>query len=96
MQIDAITWKTLVFSSMKALYGIVGEARHFDVLQRLKSAPRAIIRVHRDDADLFVASFMAYAFKLNRHLGDTYFTEACIRVAKRAAFLGLVVDDSYR
>lgn len=81
---------------MKALYGVVGEARHFDVLQRLNTAPRAIIRVHPSDGDLFAASFMAYAFKLNRHLGDRYYTEACIRVVKRAGFLGLVVDDSFR
>lgn len=97
LNIDWITWKSIVLGSLGKLYGLVGEASHFDIfqLQETKPAIKLIIRIQPEDKDKFINSFMAFTFKLSKFIGGDYDVNCYVRVNKNNDHLGLVLDKSF-
>lgn len=90
--IDKVVWKTIILASLGKLYGLVGEASHFDVLQN--RGLLAIIRIQLNDKDKFMSSLMSYTFNLVKYSSDMMNEDvnAYIKVNKCHNFLGLVYD----
>lgn len=97
LNIDWITWKSIVLGSLGKLYGLVGEASHFDILQLQETKPaiKLIIRIQPEDKDKFINSFMAFTFKLSKFIGGDYDVNCYVRVNKNNDHLGLVLDKSF-
>lgn len=97
LNIDWITWKSIILSSLGKLYGLIGEASHFDILQLQEARPsvKLIIRIQHEDKDKFINSFMAFTFKLSKFIGGDYDVNCYIRVNKNNDHLGLVLDKSF-
>ncbi|ODV78208.1 uncharacterized protein CANTADRAFT_102061 [Suhomyces tanzawaensis NRRL Y-17324] len=96
LEVDSLTWKQVVLASMKKMYGIVGEAAHFDVLHRTKK--RAIIRVQPEDEDKFKTSLFSYVTVMESFLGSSSSCsdlECYVRVAKSAEHLGMVAESEF-
>ncbi|CUM63596.1 LOW QUALITY PROTEIN: uncharacterized protein PRCAT00001176001 [Priceomyces carsonii] len=94
LEVDRITWKLIISVCLKKLYGLLGEASHFDVLMSTKL--KLLIRVYSQDQEMFQNSFLSFTFKLSDYLGRSDLDMICyIKVIKRANFLGLVIDDDY-
>ncbi|CUM46112.1 unnamed protein product [Debaryomyces fabryi] len=98
LSIDWITWKSIILSSLGKLYGLIGEASHFDILQLQETRPamKLIIRIQHEDKDKFISSLMAFTFKLSKFIGGDYDVNCYIRVNKNNDHLGLVLDKSFR
>lgn len=93
VEVDRITWKTLVASALKKLFGIVGESLHFDVLHN--TGKKCIIRIYLEDKEMFINSFNSYSMQLNDHFGhslDTAEVECSLRVIKDSVFIGELIE----
>lgn len=66
--IDLITWKTIISSSINKLYGLVGEARDFEIISY--KGKNSILRIHVQDKDIFITSFFGYTFNLNKYISS--------------------------
>lgn len=93
LNIDLLTWRTLITNALADMYGIVGEARHFDILAKQQKTPAldAVIRVMPEDKDVFITSLASYNFSLSDHLGQEYDVTASITVKNSSPYLGLLV-----
>lgn len=93
LNIDLLTWRTLISNALAELYGIVGEARHFDILAKQQKPPAldAVIRIAPEDKDVFVTSLASYNFDLSGHLGREYDVTASIKVKNSSPYLGQLV-----
>ncbi|CCE86088.1 Piso0_005737 [Millerozyma farinosa CBS 7064] len=82
LEIDEVTWQAIITASLRKLYGIFGEASHFDLVQVFNNDPRlqAIIRIHYADESKFINSLMAYTFKLNRFTGGDIEASSHVKV----------------
>lgn len=91
---DLLTWRALIAGALSDLYGIVGEARHHDILikQDLLPALEAVIRIQPEDCDIFISSLVNYSFALSDHLGREYDVSGYVRVEKLSPYLGMVVS----
>lgn len=96
LSIDLITWKSIILSALGKLYGLIGEASHFDILQTLetKLAKKVIIRIQPEDKEKIINCLMAFTFKLSKFIGGEYDTNCHVRVNKNSDYLGLVLDKS--
>ncbi|QFZ27282.1 putative mitochondrial zinc maintenance protein [Clavispora lusitaniae] len=91
LDVDLLTWRSLIQHCLFALYGIVGEARHFDILMRQSSSPAldCIVRIQQEDEEMFLKCFANYSFALNNYFGQKYDgVNARICVKNHSAFLG--------
>lgn len=95
MEVDNLTWKTLIGNSLKTLHGIRGDACHFDILDKPKSKPvnRVIIRTQVEDKELFITSLTNYTFWVGLHLGSEFDTDGYLKINKQALYLGLLLND---
>lgn len=93
INIDLLTWRTLINSALADLYGIVGEARHYDILAKQQKPPAldAVIRIMPEDKDVFLTSLASYNLSLRDHLGLEYDVTASITVKKSSPYLGQLV-----
>lgn len=48
IDIDMITWKSIILLSLNKLYGLIGESSPFDLLTKIDSKT-ILIRIHKDD-----------------------------------------------
>lgn len=81
----------MIQASLFSLYGIVGEARHFDILMKQKNSPSldCIVRVQSEDEELFSSCIANYSLELDSFFGQKYTgVNARIRVKEHLAFLG--------
>lgn len=97
LTIDWITWKSIVLSGLGKLYGLIGEASHFDILQLQETRPaiKLIIRIQQEDKEKLINSLMAFTFKLSKFIGGDYDVNCYVRVNKNNDHLGLVLDQSF-
>lgn len=97
MVVDDLTWKTLILHSLRAFHGIRGEASPFDILQKVCQKPqnKVVIRIQKEDNDIFTTSLMNYTFRVDQHLGSLYATKGYLKINRGADYLGLVIDDAY-
>lgn len=94
LQVDVLTWRRLISGAMTELYGIVGNARHYDILGHQSSLPSksALIRVQREDEQNFLNALAAYSFAMSDHFGSEYDVPAYILVKKSTNYLSELVD----
>lgn len=91
LDVDLLTWRSVLQSSLFSLYGIMGEARHFDILMKQKPSPSldCIIRVQHEDEELFLSCIANYSFELDSYFGQKYTgVNARVRVKDHLSFLG--------
>lgn len=89
--IDKLSWKSIILTSLGKLYGLVGEASHFDVLQAENRS--SIIRLQSQDEVQFGNSLMAHTFLLNKYCQLEADINCRVRINKCDRFLGAVIDD---
>jgi ribonuclease P/MRP protein subunit POP8 len=89
--IDKLSWKSIILTSLGKLYGLVGEASHFDVIQAENMT--SIIRLHSQDQVRFGNSLMAHTFLLNKYCQLGADVNCRVRINKCDRFLGAVIDD---
>lgn len=82
LEIDEVTWQAIITASLRKLYGIFGEATHFELVQAYNIDPRlqAVIRIQQADESKFINSLMAYTFKLSRFTGDEVEVSSHVKV----------------
>lgn len=92
LQVDLLTWRSLVSTALVDFYGLVGQARHFDILTHEKTRPglQSIIRIQKEDVDVFCTSINNYSFGLGDYFGSKYTMNGRVVVAEQLAFLGMV------
>ncbi|KAK6873469.1 MAG: hypothetical protein M5E90_04685 [Asgard group archaeon] len=66
IDIDMITWKSIILLSLNKLYGLIGESSPFDLLTKIDSKT-ILIRIHKDDFFKFNNSLMSWTFNLNMY-----------------------------
>lgn len=93
---DLLTWRALVSHSLSDLYGLLGEARHFDILVHTKTPPSlsAVIRIHSEDETVFRNSLTYYSFRLDNFLGRDYAYGGNVKVVAHLPYLGALADRS--
>ncbi|SGZ50186.1 CIC11C00000003257 [Sungouiella intermedia] len=92
LQVDLLTWRSLVSTALVDFYGLVGQARHFDILTHEMTRPglQSIIRIQKEDVDVFCTSINNYSFGLGDYFGSKYTMNGRVVVAEQLAFLGMV------
>lgn len=96
VEIDTISWKTAVQSSLRKMYGLLGEASHFDILRNKNK--KAIIRIQYQDLEKFRNSLMSFTFRLNTLMGSSISSgdiNCYIKVNGSGDYLGLLMDDDF-
>lgn len=91
LDVDLLAWRSVLQGSLFSLYGIIGEARHFDILSKQKNEPSldCIIRVQHEDEEMFLSCLANYSFELDRYFGQKYTgLNARITVKGHLAYLG--------
>lgn len=70
----------------------MGDARHFDILVIEKSSPglQCIVRIQKEDHEMFCTSINNYSFGLGDFFGLKYTMSGRVAVAAQLAFLGMV------
>ncbi|OBA20645.1 hypothetical protein METBIDRAFT_43253 [Metschnikowia bicuspidata var. bicuspidata NRRL YB-4993] len=96
IDVDLLTWRSMLTHALGQLYGLLGEASHFDVLvkQTQKPAVEAVVRIQEADVHRFCTSLLNYSCCLSDYLGQEYPVSAYARVVDRLPFLGVVVDET--
>lgn len=89
---DLLTWRSLVSNALSDFYGIVGLARHFDILAKLESQPglECIIRIQKPDLEVFSTSMSNYSFALGDFFGSSHTMSGRVLVVSHLDFLGMV------
>lgn len=92
LDVDLLTWKSIVSTALFTLYGLVGQARHFDVLVKQKTMPalKCIIRVQPEDAEVFATSLSSHSFGLGDYFGSELELSGRVRVVSLLPYLGMV------
>lgn len=89
LEIDPIVWKSFITTALNKLYGLIGESSPFDILARPNNK-QAIIKIYRDQEEVFRNSLMGYTFNLGRI--SSVDVNCYIRVVKLGNYIGLVID----
>lgn len=92
LDVDLLTWRSIVGNALFGMYGLVGQARHFDVLVKQRSMPalKCIIRIQNEDSEVFATSISNYSFALGDYLGSELDMSARVLVVALLAYLGMV------
>ncbi|KAI5949739.1 hypothetical protein KGF57_004562 [Candida theae] len=90
VDIDLITWKTLIMSSLNKVYGLIGESSPFDIPVKL-STKSTILKIQIQDEEKFSNSFLSYAFDLSKYTDVD--VDCCIKIAKKARHVALVIEE---
>lgn len=79
-------------NSLVEFYGLMGDARHFDILVVEASRPslQCIVRIQKDDREMFCTSINNYSFGLGDFFGLKYSMNGRVAVAAQLAYLGMV------
>lgn len=82
LEIDEVTWQAIITASLRKLYGLFGEATHFELVKVFNNDPQlqALIRIQQADESKFINSLMAYTFKLNRFTGGEVEASSHVKV----------------
>lgn len=91
--LDFISLKSIITSSLGKLYGLIGEASHFDILEI--RAKKLIIRIQPQDVEKFRNSFMAFTFNASKFGVSTSEVSCFLKVNKSSPHLGLAVDEDF-
>lgn len=75
-------------------HGLIGQARHYDVLVKQTSKPAlsALLRIVHDDLGVFTTSLAGFSFRLGEFLGREYDASATISITQHAPHLSLLAD----
>lgn len=96
INVDLLTWRSLINRALRELHGIIGEARHFDLL--LKSQQdgglHSVVRIQSDDAVTFTESLEHSTFGLDEYLGQDFPFSARVMVKRSLANLGSLIDQN--
>ncbi|CAL1181864.1 unnamed protein product [Candida parapsilosis] len=66
IDIDLITWRTLITTSLGKMYGLIGESLPFDIPAKL-SSKSIILKIQTQDKEKFSNSSLSYTFNLNKY-----------------------------
>lgn len=95
INVDLLTWRSLINRALRELNGIIGEARHFDILLKSDDGGlRSVIRIQSEDAITFAESLEHSTFGLDEYLGQDYPFSARVMVNRSLANLGLLVEQN--
>lgn len=83
--------------ALSEMYGLMGLARHYDVFvrQTQKPALAAILRIQKQDLEVFSTSFAGFNFSLADYLGRQYNFNASVAVVDQAASLSLLGSEDF-
>lgn len=74
------------------MHGLMGQARHYDILvkQMRRPALMVVCRIERADLKFFVTSLALFGFRLSDFLGGEFDVGASVAVVDDAFHLGLL------
>ncbi|KAI5962249.1 uncharacterized protein KGF55_003325 [Candida pseudojiufengensis] len=92
IEIDVVTWRTLIIKSLSKLYGLIGEASPFEIIKTENQSlnKTMILKIQLQDKDKFNNSLMSYTFNLNEYYNDLDLN-CNIRIVKTENYIGLVI-----
>ncbi|KAM9910853.1 hypothetical protein OXX69_004084 [Metschnikowia pulcherrima] len=96
IDIDLLTWRSILVHALGELYGLLGEASHFDIFvkQTKRPALEAVVRIQAADLDRYITSLSNFSCSLSDYLGQEYPFGAYARVSAHSPFLGMVSDEA--
>lgn len=76
------------------MHGLAGQARHYDILvkQTQKPALSALIRIEKDDLQMFTMSLAGFSFSVAEYLGREYDVNGSVAIIDHGPYLGLLAD----
>ncbi|ODV97564.1 hypothetical protein PACTADRAFT_73288 [Pachysolen tannophilus NRRL Y-2460] len=80
LDLDLLTWKTILLRSFKKFYGLVGESIQFDLLQKIDNKT-VIIRCYKEDKDVVTNSLVSSQTTLDNNV------ECYIRILNKSQYL---------
>lgn len=88
VDVDLITWRTIIMTSLNRMYGMIGESSPFDIPVK-PSLKSIVLKIQTEDEEKFNNSFLSYTFNLNKYTDMD--VNAYIKILKKGHHVGLVV-----
>lgn len=79
LQIDKLTWITIISNSLKKLYGLVGEALFYEIESLDNNGKQCTIKILKEDEKMFINSFFTYKFIFNKIYGGNIDSESYVK-----------------
>lgn len=82
LELDKLTWITLITNAVGKLYGLVGESLFYEIIQLSDNGKKCNVKIMKEDEKVFKNSFFTYKFKFNAIYGGNLDCECYLNVIK--------------
>ncbi|KAI5954474.1 hypothetical protein KGF54_002249 [Candida jiufengensis] len=92
IEMDLITWNTLILTSLNKLYGLIGESSPFEIIKHNNNPlqKQIILKIQVEDQSKFNNSLMSYTFNLSKYFNDLNLN-CNFKINKIENYVGLVL-----